>query len=372
MFSTSFAGRRAVAVLAAVCGAGFALGVTPASAVTPPVPVSSRPIADPGVLLNNGTFYAFGTGTGLQESTATIAAGPWTAPTNVLNTTTVPSWMNLSAGVWAPDMIETTSNIFVVYFATALPGTAGNPSGNDAAPANGARCIAAAESSSPTGPFTIEPNPVVCLPGFGAGDDMSADPANRVRGEGAIDASPRFVTIDGQQRLYLVYKTQAPTGTSTIRMVRLADADGTTVVGDSHQLIESTSPTFGATVEGPSLIQNGSFFILFVAHGDFTGCGYSTEWFKSQNIWAWTSTAGTTLLNQANTGVCGPGGPDVTTAEVAGQYRLFVHGWVDKANPTVPANSTTADTSTTTRDMYSAVLTFGTDGFTPSVSFLGS
>ncbi len=362
--------RRAVVVVAALCGMGVAVGVTPSAAVTQPVPVSSSPIADPGVLLNAGHFYAFGTGAGLQESTASIAAGPWSAPTNVLDKTTVPTWMNLNAGVWAPDMIETTSNTFVVYFGTALPGTGSNPSGNDAAPAGGARCIAAAESTSPTGPFTIEPNPVVCLPGFGAGDDMTADPGNRVRGEGAIDASPTFVTIDGQQRLYLVYKTQAPSGTSTIRMVRLADADGTTVVGDSHQLIASTSATFAQTVEGPSLIQNGSFFILFVAHGSFGTCGYSTEWFKSQNIWAWTSTAGTTLLDSSNTaGLCGPGGADVGASQVAGQYRLFVHGWV-QTGTTKPATAAQANTSASTRDMYAAVLTFGSDGFTPSVSFL--
>lgn len=367
---TSTPQRRGLALLAALCAIGFGIGVTPSAAATTPQPVSSHPIADPGVLLNDGTFYAFGTGSGLQESTAAIAAGPWSAPTNVLDTSSVPSWMNLSAGVWAPDMIKTTSNTFVVYFATALPVPSSNPSGNDNAPAGGSRCIAAATSSSPTGPFTIEPDPVVCLPGFNAGDDMTADPGDRVRGEGAIDASPSFVTIDGQQRLYLVYKTQAPSGTSTIRMVRLAVDDGTTVVGDSHQLIESTSATFAQTVEGPSLVQNGSFFILFVAHGSFGTCGYSTEWFSSQHIWAWTSTAGTTLLNSGNTGgLCGPGGADVTASEVSGQYRLFLHGWV-QTGTTTPATNSQANTSASTRDMYAAVLTFASDGFTPSVSFL--
>lgn len=370
MLSGGFTKRRSVVVLAALCGLGMMVGATPGAAVTTPVPVSAHPMADPGVLLNNGTFYAFGTGSGLQESTASVAAGPWTAPTNVLSRTNVPSWMNLGAGVWAPDMIETTSNTFVVYFATALPVPASNPSGDDANPAGGARCVAAATSSSPTGPFTIQPNPVVCLPGYGAGDDMSADPGDRVRGEGAIDASPTFVTIDGQQRLYLVYKTQAPSGTSTIRMVRLAANDGLTVLGDSHQLIESTSPTFAQTVEGPSLVQNGSNFILFVAHGNFGTCGYSTEWFVSQHIWAWTSTAGTTLLDSGNTGgLCGPGGADVGASEVAGQYRLFLHGWV-QTGTTTPATNAQADTSAATRDMYAAVLTFGSDGFTPTVSFL--
>jgi arabinan endo-1,5-alpha-L-arabinosidase len=357
--------RRAFVLLAAVCGLCTAVGVTPSAAVTAPTPVSTHPTADPGVLLDDGTFYAFGTGNGLQESTATIAAGPWSTPTNVLNEASIPSWMDLGPGVWAPDMIKTASGTYVVYFASALPVPSTNPAGNDAKPAGGARCIGAATSTSPRGPFTVEPNPIVCLTGYGAGDDMTADPGNRILGEGVIDPSPAFVTVNGQQLLYLVYKTQAPSGNATIRMARLSD-DGVTVLPDSHQLLASVDST---TIEGPSLVQNGSWFILFVAHGNFGTCGYSTEWFKSQHIWAWTSTAGTTLLSSANTGVCGPGGADVSASEVAGQYRLFLHGWV-KTGTTTPATAAQANTSASTRDMYAAVLTFASDGFTPTASFL--
>jgi len=122
-----------------------------------------------------------------------------------------------------------------------------------------------------------------------------------VHGEGVIDASPAFVTIDGSQELFLVHKTQGDPGNGqivTIRMVRLADADGTTVLGDSHQLLSSGTGSFADTTEAPSLVQHGSYFILFVAHGNWDTCNYSTEWFKSQHIWAWTNNAGTTLLSR--------------------------------------------------------------------------
>jgi arabinan endo-1,5-alpha-L-arabinosidase len=360
-------------ILAASAGLWGAAGVIPDAEASTPQPVSTASMPDPGVLLNAGHFYAFSTGTGLPESTASIAAGPWTAPANKLNSTNLPSWIDTSKGDWAPDMIETTSNEFVVYFAAALPGTGSNPAGNDSEPAGGARCIGSAESTSPTGPFTVDAKPVVCLPGYGASDDMTADPGNRTLGEGAIDPSPAFVTIDGAQELFLVYKTQGQNGKSTIRMVRLADDDGTTVLGDSHQLLNyvDANGNYQDTIEGPSLVQNGSWFILFVAHGNYDTCGYTTEWFKSQHIWAWTSTAGTTLLNQSSTGLCGPGGADATASEVSGQDRLFLHGWV-KPGTTTPSAANNNDESGAGQErvMYAAVLTFGSDGYTPSISFL--
>jgi arabinan endo-1,5-alpha-L-arabinosidase len=367
--------RRVLIALVLAAGAGLwgAAGVIPDAAASTPQPVSTASMPDPGVLLNSGHFYAFSTGTGLRESTASIAAGPWTAPANKLNSTGLPSWIDTSKGNWAPDMIETTSDKFVVYFAAALPGTGSNPTGNDSKPAGGARCIGSAESTSPTGPFTVDPEPVVCLTGYGASDDMTADPGNRTLGEGVIDPSPAFVTVDGAQELFLVYKTQGQNGKSTIRMVRLADDDGTTVLGDSHQLLNyvDANGNYQDTIEGPSLIQNGSWFILFVAHGNYDTCGYSTEWFKSQHIWAWTSTAGTTLLSQPSTGLCGPGGADATASEVSGQDRLFLHGWV-KPGTTTPSGANNNDESGAGQErvMYAAVLTFGSDGYTPSVSFL--
>jgi hypothetical protein len=311
-------------------------------------PVTSAGIADPGVVLYGHTFYAFSTGAGLTETTAPTAGGPWTTPRNTMVYAGRPAWIDTSAGTWAPDMIRVANGQYVVYFAAGLNHSAGTPSGSDA-PAANARCIGSARASSPVGPFTVDARPVVCLHGYGASDDMTADPGNRMRGQGVIDPSPAQVTISGAEELFLVYKTQGP-APSTIRMVRLSNQDGSTVLGDSHQLLESTGHTQADTLEGPSLVQNGSWFVLFVAHGNYATCGYSTQWYKSQHIWAW-SNAPTALLTSANTGLCGPGGADVTDSLVAGQHRIFFHGWVGSK-----------------REMYAAVLTFASDGYTPRVA----
>jgi len=183
---------------------------------------------------------------------------------------------------------------------------------------------------------------------------MSPDPGDRQGGEGAIDADPAFVTRDDQTELFLVCKTQAPSNGqySTIRMVRPADDDGATVLGDRHQLLRSASDTFADTIEGPSLVQTGSWFVLFVSHGDFQDCGYSTRWYKSQAIWSWNQSPNGTLLDSSTNGwgLCGPGGADVSGSKVAGQDRLFFAAQVNG-----------------TREVYSLVLTYGSDG-TPSVS----
>jgi len=372
-------GGRLVAVLT-VATAMVGVGATPSDAASYPLPVktvsgTNHDTPDPGVLLYKGTFYAFSTGGGLHESTSPMAAGPWTTPVNNLAKGTLPSWANASKGIWAPDMIRTTSGTFVVYFSAALVGAKG-PAGNDSKPAAASRCIGTAESKSPVGPFIADKNPVVCFKQYDPADPMTANPGQRVRGEGVIDASPVFVTIKGHRQLYLVYKTEADPGKgqpATIRMVRLSASNGTTAIGTSRQLLFSSTGVYADTIEAPSLIQHGSYFILFVAHGNFGSCGYSTVWFKTRHIWLWQNNGGSTLLDSSNTGgLCGPGSADVTGSRVPGQDRIFFHAWVKEQGGVIsttplPPNVAPHEGSNAARVMYAAVLTFAANGFTPIV-----
>ena len=352
---------RAFSVIVVLAGA--VTGTASSTSAATQQPVDTRSMPDPGVYLYDGTFYAFTTGGfGLWESTAPIASGPWTVPSNVLNASSVPAWVDKSQGIWAPDVIRLPDGEWVVYFAARLnPGSGSGPE----TPASGARCVGAATSSSPTGPFTMQPDPEVCLPGYGAADDMTADPGDRVLGEGVIDADPVFIDNswdDNTNELFLLYKTQSGTGQATIRMVRLDISDGTSILGTSHQLL-AAMPTgaggtyeFSDTIEAPSLLAlSDGWFVLFVAHGNYGSCGYSTEWFKSQHPWSWNQTPVATVLSQSQDGLCGPGGADVAGSEVSGQYRLFFHAY-------------TSGTAGTTRELYADVVTIGSDGYTPSLS----
>ena len=62
-------------ILAGCAGWWGAAGVIPDAAASTPRPVSAASMADPGVLLNGGHFYAFSTGSGLRESIASIESG---------------------------------------------------------------------------------------------------------------------------------------------------------------------------------------------------------------------------------------------------------------------------------------------------------
>lgn len=369
-------------VLVALAATGLALAAvasaTSSEAAGHPLPVQrssgkNYDTPDPGVLLDGSTFYAFSTGGGLHESSASVAAGPWSTPSHRL-TGALPSWADSSRGIWAPDLIKTTSSRYVVYFSAALKNTSGHKTGSDARPASGARCIGTAQSGSPLGRFTADAKPLVCFRQFSPADNMDGDPGQRERGEGVIDASPVFVTRGGHKQLFLVYKTQGDPGAgqhATIRMVRLDAASGTAVLGESHQLLSSGTGSFADTIEAPSLVQHRSWFILFVAHGNFGNCGYSTQWFKSQHIWAWSNSGGSTLLSSASTsGLCGPGSADVTTSRIAGQYRIFFHAWVKESNGVIsttplPSSVVPHENKNAARVMYAAVLTFRSDGFTP-------
>jgi arabinan endo-1,5-alpha-L-arabinosidase len=330
------------------------------------------------------------TGWDLKETSAPYAGGPWQPTNDVLDTSSIPGWVDISAQIWGPDIISISSSRFVVYFSAIT--TAGN----------GKRCIGAAVGSTPTGPFTMDQNPLVCAqanlpPGYTAQDTMTnrghADPD-----AGVIAASPRFVTVKGVRELVMLYKTEQnldPSNPypSTIRMVQLSTSDGTTLASDltkSHELIYSTN---GAIIEGPSLVQTGNYYVLFIAHGVWDKCEkYTTWWFKSTSLWNWDSYGGTMLMNQDNTGLCGPGTADVTEAEVSGQYRIFFDGWTlikcpDLTVPVAgqcsngdlnlayissqPATDTDISSGNAARPMYARVLTIGSDG-TPSVGeFLG-
>ena len=358
----------------------LAASAVPARAASHPLPVRTTTgknydTPDPGLLLDGGRFYGFLTGRGLREWTSPIAAGNWKAPPASRLAGALPGWANGSKGVWAPDMIKTTSGTYVVYFSAALKGTAGNPPGNDAKPAAGSRCIGTAHAKKAQDPFTPSLKPLICFSPYGPGDPMTGSPGKRVHGEGVIDPSPAFVTIGGARELFLLYKTQGDPGkgqVATIRMARLSASDGTSVLGDSHQLLFSGTGSFADTIEAPSLVQHGGYFVLFVAHGNWDSCDYSTEWFKSRHIWAWTNSGGSTLLNAASTrGLCGPGSADVTGSQVAGQDRILFHAWVKESSKvisTTPFGSgRPKENVNAARVMYAAVLTFASNGYTPAI-----
>jgi beta-xylosidase len=341
MSSRSILARTAT-VLALATGVVFAGPAGPAGPAPPsPVYAPSGGVADPGVVRTGGDFYVFATGSLVPVFRGDEAGGPWSSVGTAL-ASPLPAWVT-SGGIWAPDAVQTSAG-WVLYFSALAAGM------------NGQRCIGVATSASVAGPYTAKASPLICPDGKNGAHDTV--PGRPVSGAGVIDPSP-FQTSDG--RRFVLYKTQQTP--SSIRMLRLSDA-GTDWIGNaSGELLQNSG-----IVEAPAMVQQGSTYVLFASRFGYDNCSYATVYHQSSNVWDFAGTSEHSLLTSAGTGLCGPGGADVTPS-LDGGWRIFLHAWVcadttpcaQKSDGTLPSGAR--------RVLYAAVLNW--NGAAPSVgSFL--
>lgn len=343
--------RRTVgaAVVAAVAGAPLVLTAPPAAAAGYRPPVASYPIADPGVLHAGGRWVVMGTGswsTTNTISTAPAANGPWSRVGNALLTRR-PGWASSGDhSIWAPSEVRidgSDGTRYVVFYAAVIAGQTSK------------RCIGTGVSTSPTGPFVPRDAPISCIAGYGAADP---EPGT-VQADSTIDSTASYVTIDGQQRLYLLYKTQHVAYVdssghkhyhSTIRMVRVNIASyATAVLGDSHQLTERTD---NPIEENPVLVQRGATFTLFTSVGGYTTCNYHTEWRQSTHLWSWPAT-GQRLSFPTGTNTCATGDAQVVPGLPEDSWRIFFSGRYPDASSSFMLYVGTVTWSDGTPEVYS-------------------
>ena len=274
--------------------------------VTQPL-VWARDVADPSVVEYNGNYLAVGTGPAISRVRAGGARGPYSELASPL--TAYPSWV-LPGEIWAPDLAQAADGSWVLYY-TAL--AAGLPAGG--------RCIGAATAATPSGPFTPYGDvPLACPPraGYPPASDQLLDRELDLPAGGVIDPS-LFTERDG--KLYLLYKTQGVP--STIRMVQLTP-DGLAVLPGRHSKALLRSHQI---VENPTLVHQGSHYVLFTSEGWYGDCDYRTTYRKSRKRWTGWPTRSANLLGPVITGLCGPGGADVVAPSQGGRTRMFFHGW---------------------------------------------
>lgn len=314
--------RALVAVVTAVVSAVPMMAAGPASASGYRTPVAPYKIADPGVIYAGGQWVVLATGgwdTAHTISTAPEASGPWTQSSHTLLTRR-PGWASSADhSVWAPSEVQidgTDGTKYVVFYAAVIAGETSK------------RCIGTGVSTSPTGPFTPRDTPISCIAGYGAADP---EPGT-ISADSTIDPTASYVTISGEKRLYLLYKTQHTAYVdssgnqhyySTIRMVRInISSYATAVLGDSHEL---TKRTDNPIEENPVLVQRGSTFTLFTSVGGYTLCTYHTEWRQSTSVWSWPAT-GNRLSFPSDTNTCGTGDAQVVPGLPTDSWRIFFSG----------------------------------------------
>lgn len=327
-----------VAVLITLSGVVAAPTVADARPRGVPEPVLMPPAADPGLYEEDGTYYAYFTGGKVLMATAPRPQGPWTHLAGDA-LTRWPAWAAGTGAPWAPDLDKTSAG-YVLWFAAQAKGFAGQ------------RCIGTATSTSPTGPFEPSDAPLIC-PVLG-GEDPVADRPDQT--SGVIDPAP-FVDTDG--RRYLTYKTQRTPG--TLRMIELT-ADGLHVAPGavSRELFRHDD-----SIENPVMVKRGEWYVLMASANWYDQCRYETVYRRSTDKWSFADKTEHVILDQATTGLCGPGGADVITTD-AGADRIFFHGWVCPPDGQVCQYEGVVP-NPKQRAMYAGVLSWGADGATPSV-----
>jgi hypothetical protein len=214
-------------------------------------PAYAGDFPDPSILLTEGMYWAFATGSGgrnLQVMSSTDLH-TWTTPADPLPV--LPSWA--SAGhTWAPGVIQLEGQ-YVMYY--TVRNTALN-----------IQSISVATSTEPGSLFTdTSTAPLVC---------QSAD-------GGSIDPNPYVDPRSGE--LCLLWKSDDnAVGRTTRIWGQPLCADGLSFApGSSPSLLLTQSASWQAPIiEGPTVIRNGSTYYLFYGANRYasasSGIGYAT------------------------------------------------------------------------------------------------
>ncbi|MEA2705209.1 MAG: hypothetical protein QOD63_3154, partial [Actinomycetota bacterium] len=244
---TALATLLTVLTVVAPPGAG-AVGNPPHSS---PVNIPADDFPDPFVLHVGTTWFAYGTDGDLGNVQVMQSSDlvNWTnaAPGGSVTggaLTQAPSWAQ-NDDVWAPAVLDTGSG-FVLYAAFLDKST-------------GKRCIGAATSRTPQGPFTALATKLVC--------DNAAG--------GVIDPDV-FVTIGGT---YLLWKTEGVPGSVTPALFSQPLAgSGTALTGTPARLLSSKYPWEGTLIENPTMVADNGRLYLFYSGNEWESASYGVGW----------------------------------------------------------------------------------------------
>ena len=296
---------RRIGFKIALVASGFGLLTAfaqPAAAATGSfsAPVYSSDFPDPSVVLVNGTYWAYATGSAgrnLQVMSSANMAN-WSPPADPLPV--LPTWAS-SGLTWAPGVIRRGST-FVMYYTVHDP-------------ALGRQCVSVATSSTPAGPFAdTSSGPLVCQTADG----------------GSIDPNPYVDPATGNT--YLIWKSDdnaLGAGHATHMWGEQLSTSGLAfAAGTKSALLLTESAAWQApSAEGPTVIRHGSRYYLFYGANNYdtasSGIGYATS-SSLLGSYANQSLSGPWLGTRGN--AQGPQGPCVFV-DAAGTTRMAFAAW---------------------------------------------
>jgi len=286
---------------------------------------------DPSIIQgNDGYYYAYATGDALYEQDRDPSGNlrfhhmPMARSTDLVNwgyigdvfTSTLPGWIDPTAGTWAPDIRYFNGQYYLYYMVTdTSDGTSGEPG------CHSDSAIGVATSSSPAGPWTDHGQPIV-LPrrnGPGCNFFTTFDPAF------LQDSTGQRYVFFGSYYGGIHARTLSPDG----------------FTADPASDVQITIPN---RYEAPFIVQHGGYYYLFASatnccNGPLTGysvfAGRSTNplgpYLDREGVsMLETRVGGTPVISMNGNRWVGPG-HNAVIADQAGQDWFYYHA-IDQGN----------------------------------------
>lgn len=245
--------------------------------------------ADPFVVRNGGSYYAYSTNTENDHVPVLTGGGLFGTAQRHDILPKLPAW-SAPGFVWAPALLE-RPNGWVLYYTTR------NSSTNE-------QCISYALGKEPGGPFV----------------DTTTAPLICPAGGGAIDPNP-FVAADGS--VTLLWKNyDGQTGI----MAQGLSADGTTLVGQSQLLIQADQAWELGIVEAPTMLAANGQYFLFYSGNDWDTANYAISYAVCASPMGPCTKPNTEPWLTSTSTAKGPGSPSVFTDD-DGNTWLALHSW---------------------------------------------
>lgn len=299
---------RAVVALAAVAFLTVTTTLT-ASARPTTINDTGRNFADPGLVWTGSVYALYGTGAGFPAASAEGYTDTFRAQGDSLPVASLPGWVGIAPGwggrrLWAPSVVKVGSE-YVMYY-TAWHG------------AQGRNCIGVATSATAFGRFTPRGTAFCAPAGAGSGAE-------------AIDPSA-YVSAEGN--CYMMFKTSIANARAWKIWAKPMGRNCRTFGATAKVKINAAS-----RMEAPSVVRHGGHVWLFVSRNDYKSCAYNVQVWRADSLWAGTFRAANSrvILNQGNTGKCGPGGATVINLP-GGGTRIAFHAW-DRGTPSSDVRS---------------------------------
>lgn len=264
-------------------------------------PVIADNFPDPAVIWDDGTSYAYSTNSAgihipmassTDNSTWSVLEGHDALPN-------LAPWMTDNK-IWAPDVVRADDGSFIMYFASGTTASNGQY-----------HCIGAATSANPTGPFTPQPEPLICPDGPSTGGVIDPD--------GFLDPSTNT--------RYLTYKVDGnalgnggacnngvPPLRSTPIMLQPLAASGLTTQGAATQILDRDNAD-GPLVEAPALHRSDEgVYFLFFSSNCYSSPQYATSYATASSVGGpYTKASRPLLITGDGPDVVGPGGLDIVS-----------------------------------------------------------